>query len=208
MCPIPAAAAANEAVVEATYASANEAPATTPPEVGSTGLVPEEAEEEGRGAVVDTPPGDTPPCAAEGGALMEAPPPRDAVARDAGALGLLAPPLSRITVITSRDDRIAVITAPLGVITVITGVIPVITGALPRVASALVFFPEGGLAPISGVGEVSRVTTAVVTAPLGVITVLSHRMYSSISFRKSTPPQNRHLIVYHYKLKLTVLWGS
>ena len=28
--------------------------------------------------------------------------------------------------------------------------------------------------------------------------ILSHRMYSSISLSKSTPPQNRQLIVYHY----------
>ena len=28
--------------------------------------------------------------------------------------------------------------------------------------------------------------------------ILSHRMYVLISFRKSTPPQNRQLIVYYY----------
>ena len=28
------------------------------------------------------------------------------------------------------------------------------------------------------------------------VAVLSHRMYSSISFRKSTPPHNRQLIIH------------
>jgi len=32
----------------------------------------------------------------------------------------------------------------------------------------------------------------------GAVKVLFHRMYSLISFRKSTPPQNRQLIVYYY----------
>ena len=33
-------------------------------------------------------------------------------------------------------------------------------------------------------------------SPQGCCAFLTHRMYLSISFRKSTPPQNRHLIVY------------
>jgi len=33
---------------------------------------------------------------------------------------------------------------------------------------------------------------------------LSHKMYLLISFRKSTPPQNRQLIVYYYQLKYQV----
>ena len=31
--------------------------------------------------------------------------------------------------------------------------------------------------------------------------ILSHRMYPSISFSKSTPQQNRQLIVYYYQSK-------
>ena len=31
--------------------------------------------------------------------------------------------------------------------------------------------------------------------------VASHSMHSLISFRESTPPQNRQLIVYYYRLK-------
>ena len=37
--------------------------------------------------------------------------------------------------------------------------------------------------------------------PPGMITNSSHRVYLRISFRKSTPPQNRQLIVYYYYLK-------
>ena len=39
---------------------------------------------------------------------------------------------------------------------------------------------------------------------------LSHTMYSLISFRKLTPPQNRQLFVYCYlsNIMLTVLWES
>ena len=33
---------------------------------------------------------------------------------------------------------------------------------------------------------------------------LSHRKYSSMGFRRSTPPQNRQLIVYYYQLKYEV----
>ena len=31
-----------------------------------------------------------------------------------------------------------------------------------------------------------------------LVAILSHRMYLLISLRKSTPPQNRQLIVYYY----------
>jgi len=34
--------------------------------------------------------------------------------------------------------------------------------------------------------------------------ILSHRMYLLISFRKSTPPPNRQLVVYYYELKYFV----
>ena len=34
--------------------------------------------------------------------------------------------------------------------------------------------------------------------------ISSHRLYSSISFRKSTPLKNRQLIVYFYSLKYQV----
>jgi hypothetical protein len=34
--------------------------------------------------------------------------------------------------------------------------------------------------------------------------ILSHEMYLLISFRKSTPAQNRQLIVYYYLLKYQV----
>ena len=37
-----------------------------------------------------------------------------------------------------------------------------------------------------------------------VAALLSHKMYLLISFRKSTPPPNRQLIVYHYKLEYLV----
>jgi hypothetical protein len=39
---------------------------------------------------------------------------------------------------------------------------------------------------------------------------LSRRMFLLISFRKSTPSQNRQLIAYYHYLiiKVTVLWGS
>ena len=36
------------------------------------------------------------------------------------------------------------------------------------------------------------------------LTTFSHRMYLLISFSESTPPHNRHLIVYYYFLKYQV----
>ena len=55
--------------------------------------------------------------------------------------------------------------------------------------------------PDSGANETRVLHRVGVSNPTTLISVLSHRVYLSVSFRKSTPPQKYQLIVHSYYFK-------